>query len=59
VTGPVDASVNWTVKGAWPEPGLAEKLAVTVGGGVELVAVMVPLWLLVLPPLLLTVNVTV
>jgi hypothetical protein len=52
---PVDWSVNWTVKGAWPEVGEAEKLA-TGGGGVVTVIVALALSL---PPLPVTVSVTV
>ena len=59
VTGPLDWSVNCTVKGAWPELGLAEKFAVTGVGPGALVTVMVWLALLVCPPLLATVNVAV
>jgi hypothetical protein len=54
---PVDWSVNWTVNGAWPEVGEAEKLA-TGGGGGGAVTVIVAL-LLLLPPLPVTVKVTV
>jgi hypothetical protein len=57
LTGPLDWSVNWTPNGAWPLLGLAEKLAVTGGGG--LVTVMVWLTLLVWPLLPLTVKVAV
>jgi hypothetical protein len=54
---PVEVSVNCTAKGAWPELGLALKLAVTC---VEaFVTVIVWLALLVWPPLPDTVNVAV
>ena len=51
---PLDVSVNCTVRGAWPEVGLAVKLALTEAGA--LVTVMVWLVLLVWPPLPVTVN---
>ena len=54
VTGPVEWSVNCTARGAWPEVGLAVKLALTEAG--VLVTVMVWLVLLVWPPLPVTVN---
>ena len=57
VTGPLDWSVNCTANGAWPEVGLAEKLAVTGDGA--LVTVMVRLVLLLWPPLPVTVKVAV
>ena len=50
--------MNCTDNGAWPEDGLALKLAVTGGGG-AFVTVIVWLALLVWPPLPDTVNVAV
>ena len=57
VIGPLDLSVNWTVRGAVPEVGLAVKSAVT--GWDAAWAVMVALLALVLPSLVLTVRMTV
>jgi hypothetical protein len=56
-TAPLDWSVNCTLSGAWPELGLAEKPALTGGGG--LATAMVWLALLVWPLLPVTVKVNV